>query len=297
MTASNNPDVRIGEEPPLTRERVDQLYRATGNIDDPGALMEGFIAESRAYREGQGGLLDMAYGAHPDERLDIFMPDNPAGAPVHIFIHGGYWYQFGKDEWSFIANALNRAGAMVVIPRYTLCPDATIEQILQQMRAMLRWVWQNIADHNGDPDRIYVSGHSAGGHLATELLLTDWSAHDELPVNVIKGVTAISGLYDLRPLVHSYVQEHISLSADEAAALSPLLHLRATTIPLILTVSQEDPQGFHTQMDEFAVQWAQSGNEVHTMEVAGRNHLTVLHDMANPDGLLAKAIQKQMGLG
>src|SRR5690606_28072156 len=120
--------------------------------------------------------------------MDIFLPVTACvDRPVHIFIHGGYWYQFGKNEWSFISQGLTQQGCLVVVPKYSLCPKVGIAEILQQMRTLLIWCYRNIRMYGGNPDKISISGHSAGGHLATELVLTDWEREYSAPVNLIKG--------------------------------------------------------------------------------------------------------------
>ena len=297
MSNTINPDAALGAPLALTREDADRLYRATGAVADPGAVMADFIARSHVFRERHPGILDIAYGAGEDEVLDIFLPRHAEGlAPVHIFIHGGYWYQFGKDEWSFVAEALTASGAIVVVPRHALCPAVGIADIVRQMQAMLAWLWHHIGQHGGDRERMFVSGHSAGGHLAMELHLTDWQACHGLPADMLKGVAVISGLYDLRPLIHSYVQAHIGLSEHEARQLSPLLRIGPSATPLIIAVAQADPPGFHGQAAQLAGLWRAQGNPLRLIDVDDRNHLTELYELSCPDGVLARAIGAQMGL-
>lgn len=280
----------------LSKEQVDVQYRAIGGIADPAAIMADFMERSRHFRETAPARLDLAYGLHPDERLDIFLPrsDVQGLAAVHIFIHGGYWYQFGKDEWSFIAEALTAAGAIVVIPRYSLCPTVGLDEIVQQMRTMLRWTWHNIGTFGGDPEQISVSGHSAGGHLAAMLLFTDWSRGHDLPTSPITGVTSISGLYDLRPLLDSYVQEHLRLSVEDAARLSPVLHVASRPSALLLAVAGGDPSGFHEQCDDFARRCNDVGYALDRMLLPDRDHLSILETLARPDGTLARAVLEQI---
>lgn len=297
MNSKTTPDRVGGEAEQLSRDEADRLYRATGAIVDPGAVLADFIARSRAFRQAHGGLLDIAYGDGPDETMDIFLPASPGAAmKVHVFIHGGYWYQFGKDEWSFIAEALTAAGAIVIVPRYSLCPAVKISDITHQMQAMLCWVWHNIAAHGGDPGQIFVSGHSAGAHLALELHCPDWQAGRYLPADLLKGMTLISGLYDLRPIRSSYVQAHVRLSAAEAEACSPLLRIRPSATPLIVALAQEDPPGFHSQAASLVARWTACGNDLIMVAANGQNHLTELFELSRPGGILSEAIMAQMGL-
>lgn len=286
----------IIEKPKLAREEADRLYRTTQTIADPAAMLQRLIDKSTAYRKEHPGILDLAYGPGPDERVDIFLPDKGvAGAPVHIFIHGGYWYQCGKHEWSFLAEALTEAGAIVLVPRYSLCPTVAIGEIVAQMRTLVAWVAGKISNYGGDSTQLYLSGHSAGGHLVTEMALTDWTSYG-LPEDILKGVTSISGLYDLRPLLSTYVQEHIRLSYSDAVRLSPLLHARSISTALTVAVGGNEAKGFLRQMDEFTDVWQESGNTIRGITLTGHDHFSLLHEFSDRDGILAIAVKEQMNL-
>ena len=277
------------------REETDRLYRATGGITNLTEVFDSFVNDSASYRARSCGVLNIAYGAHVDEQVDIFLPRGNSGrAPVHIFIHGGYWYQFGKSEWSFMAEAMVEAGAIVVVPRYSLCPRTTVEAIVDQMRRLLCWAWRKIGLYGGDRDRLFVSGHSAGGHLAVELLLTDWVGDYGLPRDVLKGVTAISGLFDLEPLPQSYVQEYVQLTWRDVERLSPMRHIRPVQTPLLLAVGEAEPAGFHQQLAMFSDAWREAGNVADHLSLPGCHHLGVLRELSRPDGLLANAAIAQM---
>ncbi len=181
---------------------------------------------SALVRREARATLDVPYGSGTGETLDIFapaVPGPPEGAPVLVFIHGGYWRSLDKSEYSFVAPVFNAAGALVVVPNYALCPAVTVEHIALQMAAMLAWVWRNAAAHGGDPQRIAVVGHSAGGHLATMLLSCRWKeVADDLPAMPVTGALSVSGLYDLEPLRHTpMVQGDLKLTPTSVARLSP----------------------------------------------------------------------------
>ena len=184
----------------------------------------------------------------------------------------------------------------MIVPRYSLCPKVVIAQIVEQMRTMLEWVWRNICQYGGDRDQIFVSGHSAGGHLAMELMLTDWHGDYGLTEDVIKGVAAISGLYDLRPIRDTYVQEQIGLSERDAERLSPLLRIGKPSTPLIVAVAESDPPGFHYQYEQLIERWRAAGETPVALPIARHNHLSELYEMGEANGQLALAIAAQMGL-
>src|SRR5690606_28896529 len=176
-----------------------------------------YIAEWRAARERArrdlSALCNVPFGEHPDELLDIF-PARTRNAPVHAFLHGGYWRALSKDEASFYAEEIVGAGAAFVAINYSLAPDATLDAIVDQCRRALVWVYRNSNKMNGDPNRIFVAGHSAGAHLAAMLATTDWHGGFGLPADLVRGVVAVSGVYDLEPIRLSHVNEWLRLDQD-----------------------------------------------------------------------------------
>jgi arylformamidase len=229
-------------------------------------------------------ILDQRYAAGPRCLLDIF----PAGdrAPVLLFIHGGYWRALDKSYVSFIAEPFRKAGVTVVMPGYDLVPSIRVAGIVEQMRMALDWIVKRLA-----PERIVVSGHSAGGQLAAMLAL-DQAVRGEGP---IVGLVAISGAFDLRPLLHTSINADLNLSAEEAAEDSPLLRVKAlmkeaALVPLLGIVGGDETQGFKRWTADFVAAWAARCAPAKLSEVAGRNHFTILDALAAPDGDLANRI-------
>ncbi|MDB5887127.1 MAG: alpha/beta hydrolase [Polaromonas sp.] len=183
--------------------------------------------DSRIARERLPCQLNLAYGSGASETLDIFpAKDRPDGhkAPVLVFIHGGYWRSLDKADHSFIAPEFTQAGACVVVLNYALCPAVSIPDIVRQMVGALAWTWRHAADFGGDPERITVAGHSAGGHLAAMLLATDWPAHaPDLPRGLMKNALSISGLYDLEPLRQTPFLSELQLTPEQVLHASPAL--------------------------------------------------------------------------
>ena len=208
---------------------LDRMYNNRARVPGHPAYLERWAADSASLRASLPCSVDVRYGDDPGETLDVF-PAPVADAPVLVFIHGGYWRSLDKSDHSFIARAFNDRGVCVVVPNYALCPGTPerpvgIADIALQMVRALEWTRRNVAGHGGDPSRITVAGHSAGGHLAAMLLACDWKAvAPDLPAQLVRNALSISGLYDLRPLQHApFIEDAIRLSDADALRLSPAL--------------------------------------------------------------------------
>lgn len=184
-------------------------------------------ASALARQMSPAGVFDVRYGDGPNETLDIF-PAAAPNAPVLVFVHGGYWRALDKSDSSFIAPAFVDAGVTVVVPNYALCPAITIDGICQQLANAVAWVGRNIQAHHGDPSRIVVAGHSAGGHLAAMLLACRWKVlGDDLPANLVTGALGISGLYDLEPIrLTPFLQGDLQITPQTVKRCSPAFFAR-----------------------------------------------------------------------
>lgn len=205
---------------------LDSMYNNRTLVPDYASYFDNWAQASKAVRNIQPCALDVAYGKAAGEKLDIF-PGAAKDAPVLVFIHGGYWRSLDKADHSFVAPAFTAQGACVVVPNYDLCPAVTIPEITMQMVGALAWVYRNIAQHGGNPKRITVVGHSAGGHLVAMLLACVWKAYAaDLPADLVKNALSISGLYDLEPLRHApNVKDSLKLTPAQVLKASPaLLH-------------------------------------------------------------------------
>jgi arylformamidase len=243
---------------------------------------------SAALRARGDCQLDVRYGAGPRCRLDIFGRARPAGsASVLFFIHGGYWRALDKSDVSFIAEPFLRCAMTVVMPTYDLAPAVRVGEIVDQVRAALAWVIEHLA-----PERIVVSGHSAGGQLAAMLAL-DQAERGSGP---IVGLAGISGAFDLRPLLKTSINTDLALSAAEAEAASPLVRLKrlgANTplVPLVAAVGGEETQGFKQWTADFVASWGAHKAPARLIEVPDCTHFTILDALAEDDGSLAGAIR------
>lgn len=205
---------------------LDRQYNNRALVPEHAAHFQRWASASAQARQQLPALLDVAYGHGPGETLDLFpAPNRPkrAPAPVLVFIHGGYWRSLDKADHSFIAPAFVQQGACVVLPNYALCPAVTIPQIAWQMTQALAWVYRHIGAHGGDPQRITLVGHSAGGHLAAMLLACDWArVGADLPAALVKNALSISGVFDLAPLRHTpFLRDALRLTAQQVRQASP----------------------------------------------------------------------------
>ncbi len=203
---------------------LDSMYNNRNLVPDYATYFDKWVQASKAVRSSQPCTVDVAYGSAPGEKLDVFSGADK-NAPVVVFIHGGYWRSLDKSDHSFVAPAFTAQGACVVVVNYDLCPAVTIPEITMQMVWALAWVYRNIAQHGGNPKRITVVGHSAGGHLAAMMLACVWKAYSkDLPADLVKNALSISGLYDLEPLRHApNVKDSLKLTPAQVRKASPAL--------------------------------------------------------------------------
>jgi arylformamidase len=241
-----------------------------------------WTADSAQARASHPCDLDLPYGDAADERLDIFPAPHP-NAPVLVFIHGGWWRSMDKSDHSFVAPSFTRDGACVVVPNYTLAPAATIPQITLQMVRALAWTFQNVARFGGDPRRITVAGHSAGGHLAAMMLACLWPQHRAgLPRDLVKQALAISPLHDLEPIrLTPYLQESLRLTPQHVAQASPA-RLQAPKQGALYSVAGADESEEFLRQNRL-IQEAWGPRRVPLCEaLPGLNHFSVLEALVEP---------------
>ena len=276
---------------------LDAQYNARASIPEHAEIFTRWSADSAAARAGTVASLDLRYGDGPNESLDVFHAAEP-GAPVLVFIHGGYWRALDKREQSFLAPALVAGGAMVVLPNYALCPAVSVATIALQLTRALAWVHRNAADFGGDPQRIVVAGHSAGGHLAAMMLACRWrDVGGDLPPDLVKAALAISGLFDLEPLRRTpFLQPDLRLTPADVRRLSPARFAPPARGRLYAVVGGAESEEFRRQNRLIRNAWGEAVVPV-CEAVPGFHHLSVLDGLADPRGRLHALARELLGLG
>ena len=275
------------------RAALDAEYNNRTKVKDAMDWMARYGAESARARAELPMRFDVPYGPHHAERLDVFPAARPEPAPIHVFVHGGYWHRLDKADFSFVVRGLRPAGAVTVVINYGLIPSIDMDTLVRQCRSAVAWVHAHAGEIGGDPNRIFVSGHSAGGHLVAMLLATDWAAFGR-PADTVKGGVAISGLYDLEPIRLCYLNDVLALTPETARRNSPVALPAPRAGSLLLTMGGAEGPEYQRQMDDLAAAWRVPAADV--LEMKGHNHFSIISELENPFSPLARAIQRQMGV-
>ena len=281
------------------QSELDREYSPSSCIDDINVYLEEFVRTSKAAKDDalrSGSCdLDLQYGPGEEETLDLFLPTESGSAPLHVFIHGGYWQLLSKNESCFAAPMFQRSGSYFAALNYTLAPHQTLTGIVEENRRAVIWLYENADKWGFDRDRIYLSGHSAGAHIAMMLLLTDWTTFG-LPADAIKGVCAVSGVFDLEPVRLCYVNDVVAMHADEAERNSPILHKHLNHCPVIFSYGANETAEFKRQTDDYEKVLNEVGMPATLEEIADRNHFDVILDFADANSWLSQQVLSQMKL-
>ncbi len=273
---------------------LDAQYNNRARVPGHVAYHERWSQESAEARHRLRCHRDVSYGPGGAQTLDVFVPDGDGAAPVQVFFHGGYWFSRDKDDFSFLAPAVVASGAVQVIVDYPLIPSVDMDELVHQCRAALAWVHGNIAEYGGDPERLFICGHSAGGHIVTMMMTTDWPSFADAPSRLIKGGCALSGIYDLEPIRLCFINQTLGLTAEQVARNSSINLLPPPDAPLILAVGGNESDEFRRQTAEMAEAWGRTMDGCTMIERPGLDHFTILGDLADSQSPLMDAIRAQM---
>jgi len=235
-------------------------------------------------------VLDVRFGPHERERLDLFLPRAPQ-PPLYVYIHGGYWQKNDKEHYAFVAEALVPAGVAVAVLEYALCPAVTLPELTDQVRRALVHLFKCADDYGYDRRRILLSGHSAGGHLTGMLLATNWPDVDgDLPPDIIAAGLPISGIYDLEPIRHTPLNDALRLTREDIRALSPMFLAPARKVPVTVAVGGLESREFNRQAADFVRAWTDQGLDARLLVVPEVNHYTIVWQLSDPAGALFKEV-------
>lgn len=241
------------------------------------------------------GYADVRYGPHPQQTLDVWRARGTAQAAL-MFIHGGYWRALDKKPFTMLAPALTKAGVTMFNINYALAPHVTLFDLVRQVLQASAWTYRNASNFGAPRERLFVAGHSAGGHLAAMMMAAWWpSFAADLPRKLFHGALTISGVHDLRPLAHcAFLQPEVKLDEASARLLSPVLLPPASDAPLYTCVGGDEPAAFHEQARLIAKSW----RDVFAGEIAmpGENHFTVIEKLGDPKSALFQGALKMMGI-
>lgn len=258
-------------------------YNNRDLVPDHPRIVDAWHAHAKAYRAASTCQLDLSYGARPRNRYDLFSPGQDRGGALVVFIHGGYWRSFDKSSFSHMAAGANAHGLTVAVPSYTLCPEVTVPDIVDELRQCCLSLWKN---HGR---KLVVAGHSAGGHLAACMAATSWDAYGA-PPDLLRACLSVSGLFDLRPLLATPLNDDLKLTAATATAASPLLWSMPNRLVFDSWVGEQESFEFLRQARSLAAAWEGLGLACRHGMVPDENHFSVAGGLADPGHLLTRRL-------
>jgi arylformamidase len=261
------------------QESLDRAFDQQSWASDAGDVLARYRGAGKVIREGAKLLANQPYGARPEERLDVYLTDRP-NAPIHIHFHGGAWRWLSKDDVAYPAPTLTAGGVHYVVPDFSPLPSVTLLEVVDQVARVVAWTYANAGKFNGDPNRIYVSGHSSGAHLCAVLLTTELSRYG-LPSDVLKGALCISGIYDVEPVLLSARGTYVKLSAQQALELSPLRHVDSIKCPVSVVYAEHDSPEFVRQSQTFHAALVATAKTTEVFVAPGMNHFEVAEELAS----------------
>lgn len=273
--------------PSLTAEQVERGYNNRAAVADHPRFLAQYPALAQATRARYRPRTGLRYGPNPRETLDLFAPA-VAAKGTFVFIHGGYWRTFGKDDFSFVAGPLVDEGIAVAVLDYDLCPAVPIATIVDECARALVWLTREGARHGAGGD-VVVGGHSAGGHLTAMMYTVDWAAHGLARTPFVGGLT-LSGVHDLAPMVRFSFNADFRLDDAEAARMSPIRHPARTDAPLLVACGADETSEFLRQSQLLWDAWPRNRRPAAApMFIPGKHHFSVVLDHAEADSALTRA--------
>ena len=263
----------------LNARELAKQYSPSSCVDNFDELIEEYRTESQSSESRALVEKDLKYGTGSDELLDYF-PSRNGDSALYVYIHGGYWQELSKDVSTFAGAGFVENDCGYAAIGYTLAPAADIARMMEQCRNSIRWLYDQSSRLGFDRERIYLCGSSAGAHLACMAALSDWEQHG-FSTSPIKGLVLMSGVYDLRPLCATYVNDPLSMNEEDARQLSPLFMDLRGLPPAIVTWGEHETAEFKRQSQALASKLLQSGRGVTSFELPNYNHFNIVHALAD----------------
>jgi len=263
----------------FTRAALDAAYNNSAAVKNSAEKLAEWQERSKRVRAMRSELLDLEYGPRPRNKIDIFRCGK-ANAPLFAYIHGGYWQRNAKEFYACLAEGLLARGLDVAMLGYTLAPEATLTEIVAEVRAALRWLRTQGPRHGVGTGKLIVCGWSAGGHL-TSMALGEADA----------GL-AISGIFDIEPCRLNYLNEKLKLTAEEAVAMSPIRQLPGRSPPLIVAYGMAELPELQRQSRDYHAARLKAGLPSELMPLEAHDHFSILEELATPQGRLSEAVVK-----
>lgn len=261
-------------------------YNNRQRVPEHAEIQGRWKSASEAWRKTARTDLDLAYGKGERNRYDIYRAGSGGNnAPLVVYIHGGYWQRGDRKDNGFVAKELNALGISVALPSYSLCPSVGVIDIVAELRQCLKAIWERTKQ------RVVVVGHSAGGHLAAAMLATDWSKVGGVPADLVKAAYAISGVFDLAPLIPTSLNEALKLDPAKAREASPLLWPAPPKgRTFVAAAGGDESQEFFRQALEITAAWSQAGTKAECVIVPSTNHFTIVEELVRPESAMLARI-------
>jgi arylformamidase len=281
----------------MDQKALDEAYDQSKYAPNIQQVLGRYASNSDAARVRLGAPKRLVYGSTEHEGADLYPTARP-NAPVHVFIHGGAWRTGLAKNYAFQAETFVGAGAHFITLDFinVLQAGGDLAPMAKQVRSAVAWVYKNAKSFGGDPDRLYISGHSSGGHLGGVVTVTDWEREFGVPANIVKGAVLCSGLYDLKPVRLSARGNYVKFTDETEQALSTQRHPGKLNAPLVLAYGTLETPEFQRQTRDFAAAVKAAGKPVTLLVADGYNHFEIAETFANPYGLLGRAALEQMKL-
>lgn len=271
----------------MGENELEALYSLKGGSTTRDAAYADLRSRSVALRGQPNLLLNVPYGPTARERLDVFTQNG--GAPVYVFIHGGYWRALDKDIFLALCAPLAARGFVAANIDYGLRPDFTVPQIVAQVLQAIAFIANNAARYGGRADRMVLCGHSAGGHMVAWAATVDWQALGVEGID-IKAVVPVSGLFDLQPLLATSINDDLALDADTARGMSPVHRAARPMPPTLSVVGGDETLGFQDQTRHYNAALQAAGHTAQMLTGDGLDHFSICQALADPDSAVFKSV-------